>query len=77
MQEQRLEKVCIENKYDFEVIYDLGSGINYNKKGLNKSAFIAKRFCCLEKQTQSFRESCRSNLTSNAVIASLRRSKPG
>lgn len=35
-QKQRLEKVCIENKYDFEVISDLGSGINYNKKGLNK-----------------------------------------
>ena len=35
-QEQRLEKVCIENKYNFEVISDLGSGINYNKKGLNK-----------------------------------------
>ena len=35
-QEQKLEKVCIENKYNFEVISDLGSGINYNKKGLNK-----------------------------------------
>ena len=35
-QEQRLEKICIENKYNFEVISDLGSGINYNKKGLNK-----------------------------------------
>ena len=42
MQEQRLEKVCIENKYDFEVISDLGSGINYNKKGLNK---LIKMIC--------------------------------
>ena len=41
-QEQRLEKVCIENKYDFEIISDLGSGINYNKKGLNK---LIKMIC--------------------------------
>ena len=41
-QEQRLEKICIENKYNFEVISDLGSGINYNKKGLNK---LIKMIC--------------------------------
>ena len=41
-QEQRLEKVCIENNYDFEMISDLGSGINYNKKGLNK---LIKMIC--------------------------------
>ena len=33
-QEQRLEKICTENKYNFEVISDLGSGINYNKNDL-------------------------------------------
>ena len=41
-QEQRLEKICTENKYNFEVISDLGSGINYNKKGLNK---LIKMIC--------------------------------
>ena len=41
-QEQRLEKVCTENKYNFELISDLGSGINYNKKGLNK---LIKMIC--------------------------------
>jgi putative resolvase len=41
-QEQRLERVCAENKYNFELISDLGSGINYNKKGLNK---LIKMIC--------------------------------
>jgi len=35
-QENRLEKYCIDNALDYEIISDLGSGINYKKKGLNK-----------------------------------------
>ena len=41
-QKQRLEQHCKSNKYDFEVISDLGSGINYNKKGLDK---LIKMIC--------------------------------
>ena len=33
-QELRLEKECCAPSDDFEIISDLGSGINYNKKGL-------------------------------------------
>ena len=35
-QEHRLALHCQNNNWDFEVISDLGSGINYQKKGLNK-----------------------------------------
>jgi len=35
-QEKRLSQHCEHNKWDFEIISDLGSGINYKKKGLNK-----------------------------------------
>ena len=41
-QKQRLEQHCESNRYVFEVISDLGSGINYNKKGLNK---LIKMIC--------------------------------
>jgi putative resolvase len=33
-QENRLKKYCVEHTIDFNLISDLGSGINYNKKGL-------------------------------------------
>ena len=33
-QKQLLEMYCASNGWDFEIISDLGSGINYNKKGL-------------------------------------------
>ena len=35
-QELRLEKECCKHSDDFEIISDLGSGINYNKKGLKQ-----------------------------------------
>lgn len=35
-QEQKLDTYCKSNNYNYEIISDLGSGINYNKKGLNK-----------------------------------------
>jgi predicted site-specific integrase-resolvase len=35
-QEKRLENYCKVQDWDFELISDLGSGINYKKKGLNK-----------------------------------------
>lgn len=35
-QEQRLENYCIAQAYNYTIISDLGSGINYNKKGLNQ-----------------------------------------
>ena len=35
-QEKRLETYCVDNNYDFEIISDLGSGLNFKKKGLNK-----------------------------------------
>jgi len=35
-QEKRLAKYCQSQNWDFEVISDLGSGINYKKKGLNQ-----------------------------------------
>lgn len=35
-QEQRLSMYCAAQGYEYEVISDLGSGINYKKKGLNK-----------------------------------------
>ena len=31
-----LEKYCMNNNYKYETIKDLGSGLNYKKKGLNK-----------------------------------------
>ena len=34
-QEKRLVQYC-EGKYTYELISDLGSGLNYNKKGLKK-----------------------------------------
>jgi excisionase family DNA binding protein len=33
-QKQVLEMYCASNGWDFEILSDLGSGINYNKKGL-------------------------------------------
>ena len=35
-QKKVLELFCASNGWDFEIISDLGSGINYNKKGLKK-----------------------------------------
>ena len=35
--ELRLKKECYKHSDDFEIISDLGSGINYNKKGLKRS----------------------------------------
>jgi len=35
-QEKRLESYCSEKNYEFELISDLGSGLNFKKKGLNK-----------------------------------------
>jgi predicted site-specific integrase-resolvase len=35
-QEQVLELYCAEHGWSFEVVSDLGSGMNYKKKGLNK-----------------------------------------
>jgi putative resolvase len=35
-QSNRLSKHCEQHKWNYEVISDLGSGINYKKKGLNK-----------------------------------------
>ncbi len=35
-QEKRLSQYCEAQGWEHEVISDLGSGINYNKKGLNK-----------------------------------------
>ena len=32
----RLEQYCIDNKYNYEVIKDKGSGINFKKKGLTR-----------------------------------------
>jgi len=34
-QKQVLELYCASNGWDFELISDLASGINYNKKGLH------------------------------------------
>ncbi|MBS9783556.1 MAG: IS607 family transposase [Pasteurella sp.] len=33
---EMLEMFCVKNGWTYEIISDLGSGINYNKKGLNK-----------------------------------------
>jgi len=35
-QKKILEMYCAKNGWSFEIIEDLGSGINYNKKGLNR-----------------------------------------
>lgn len=35
-QKQLLEMFCASNGWKFEIISDLGSGMNYHKKGLNK-----------------------------------------
>ena len=35
-QEKRLAQYCQRKDWDYEIISDLGSGINYKKKGLNK-----------------------------------------
>lgn len=39
----RLKDYCQSSHYDFTVISDLGSGINYQKKGLNK---LISLICC-------------------------------
>ena len=44
-QEQRLQQYCNEQGYSCELISDLGSGINYKKKGLNK---LIKSICSRE-----------------------------
>ena len=41
-QEKRLESYCKENNYTYELISDLGSGLNFKKKGLNK---LLKMIC--------------------------------
>src|SRR5580658_7253630 len=35
-QEKMLEMFCISHGWSFEIISDLGSGMNYNKRGLKK-----------------------------------------
>ena len=35
-QAKYLENYCLENNVDFELIKDLGSGLNFKKRGLNK-----------------------------------------
>jgi len=35
-QQQVLENYCKTNKYNYDLISDLGSGLNFNKKGLHK-----------------------------------------
>ena len=35
-QVENVRKYCIANGYQFDIIKDIGSGINYNKKGLNR-----------------------------------------
>ena len=35
-QEKRLAQFCLKKGWQYEIISDLGSGINYKKKGLNK-----------------------------------------
>lgn len=35
-QEKMLEMFCISNGWNFEILSDLGSGMNYHKKGLKK-----------------------------------------
>ena len=35
-QRQLLEAFCAKNAWQFEIISDLGSGMNYRKKGLNQ-----------------------------------------
>jgi putative resolvase len=37
-----LESYCAANGWSYEIIQDLGSGLNYNKKGLQ---FLIKRLC--------------------------------
>ncbi len=39
-QEKRLEKYCIEQNIEYELISDLGSGMNYKKKGLKKMILL-------------------------------------
>lgn len=35
-QEKMLEMYCVSHEWSFEIISDLGSGMNYNKRGLKK-----------------------------------------
>lgn len=35
-QEKMLEMFCVSHGWSFEIISDLGSGMNYNKRGLKK-----------------------------------------
>lgn len=42
---QLLEMYCANKGYDFEVVSDLGSGLNYKKKGLNR---LIKLICSNE-----------------------------
>ncbi|HEY9879044.1 MAG TPA: IS607 family transposase [Leptolyngbyaceae cyanobacterium] len=39
---RHLESCCIKNGWDFELIQDLGSGVNYRKSGLRK---LIQRIC--------------------------------
>lgn len=39
---QHLESCCTKNGWDFEIIHDLGSGVNYRKSGLRK---LIQRIC--------------------------------
>jgi len=41
-QVQRLESFCASNGWTYEVMQDLGSGLNYNKKGLQQ---LIRRIC--------------------------------
>ena len=36
----KLEQYCIKHNYTYEVIKDLGSGLNYNKKGLKHLLYL-------------------------------------
>jgi putative resolvase len=42
-QVQLLEAFCASNGWKFEIIQDLGSGLNYKKKGLKQ---LIQRICC-------------------------------
>lgn len=40
-----LEAYCLAQKWEYELIEDIGSGLNYNKRGLKK---LLKKICCGE-----------------------------
>ncbi|GJM17766.1 MAG: hypothetical protein DHS20C13_30930 [Thermodesulfobacteriota bacterium] len=44
-QVEMLESFCVVNGWEYEVIKDLGSGLNYNKQGLRK---LIERICSRE-----------------------------